>query len=115
MKLPTGGNHDQAARYGSPLQRHDRLPTKAWPWVLRADVAAGHFPAVAPGAAPTLTNKPSVLIDRATRGSDGWNDASLQYREPFEDGLTLNSYEENIGTDILRQQAVHYHQGSALR
>jgi hypothetical protein len=103
--------------YVQPLQAYYRLPSKIWQWVLRAGVAAGHFPAVvAPAAAPmtdptpnqpyllTLANKPSVLIDRATRGPDGWNDASLQYREAFEDGLTLNYYEENTGADILRQQ-----------
>lgn len=99
------------------LDTHYRLPAKTWQWVLRAGVAAGHFPAVvAPAAAPadtapstqpyllTLANKPSVLIDRATRGPDGWNDATLQYREAFEDGLTLNYYEENAGADTLRQQ-----------
>lgn len=102
----------------TPLDRHYRLPSKVWQWVLRAGVAAGHFPAVvSPAAAPegkataqgqpyllTLANKPSVLIDRATRGPDGWNDATLQYREAFEDGLTLNYYEENAGADTLRQQ-----------
>ncbi|MGM9319683.1 hypothetical protein [Deinococcus aquaticus] len=101
----------------APLGHHYRLPARIWQWVLRAGVAAGHFPAVvAPAAAPagaapapqpyllTLANKPSVLIDRATRGPDGWNDTTLQYREAFEDGLTLNYYEENAGADTLRQQ-----------
>ncbi len=104
--------------YVRPLQAHYRLPSKVWQWVLRAGVTAGHFPAVvAPAAATTaaastpqqpylltLANKPSVLIDRATRGPDGWNDATLQYREAFEDGLTLNYFEENTGADTLRQQ-----------
>ena len=104
----------------APLGHHYRLPTKIGQWVLRAGVVAGHFPlVVAPAAAPagaapaapaaqpyllTLANKPSVLIDRATRGPNGWNDTTLQYREAFEDGLTLNYYEENAGADTLRQQ-----------
>jgi len=79
-----------------------RLPAKVWQWVLRAGTEAGHFPSVVgpdaslvqeapPAAQPyliTLANKPSVLIDRATRGPDGWNDSTLQYREVFEDGLS---------------------------
>lgn len=102
-----------------PLKAHYHLPAKVWKWVLRAGVVQGHFPAVAlpiaamearsaPGPEGkymlTLANKPSVLIDRATRGSAGWNDATLQYRELLEDGLTLNYYEENAGADTLRQQ-----------
>ncbi|WP_295815550.1 hypothetical protein [uncultured Deinococcus sp.] len=103
--------------YVTPLQGYYRLPSRLWQWVLRAGVAAGHFPAVVapeavtapaePAAHPyliTLANKPSVLIDRATRGPDGWNDATLQYREVFEEGLILNYYEENAGKDALRQQ-----------
>ena len=75
----------------TPLEGHHRLPARLWHWVLRAGVAAGHFPVgVAPEAfvapnetAPhpyliTLANKPRVLIDRVPRGSDGWNDATLQ-------------------------------------
>lgn len=102
--------------YVTPLEAHYRPPAKVWQWVLRAGVAAGHFLAVvAPETVPipptddppyliTLANKPGVLIDRATRGPGGWNDATLQYREVFEDGLTLNYYEENVGQDALRQQ-----------
>jgi len=104
--------------YVTPLKTHYRLPTKIWQWVLRAGVQAGHFPAVVapevltagteqPSDQPyliTLTNKPSVLIDRATRGPEGWNDATLQYREVFEDGLVLNYFDENTGADTLRQQ-----------
>lgn len=102
----------------TPLDSHSRLPSRVPQWVLRSGVALGHFPPfVAPAAAPeepkprrgqpyllTLANKPSVLIDRATRGPDGWNDTTLQYREVFEDGLTLNYFEENAGADTLRQQ-----------
>ena len=104
--------------YVGPLGGHYRLPSKVWQWVLRAGAEAGHFPAVVgpdaalaqeapPAAQPyliTLANKPSVLIDRATRGPDGWNDTTLQYREVFEDGLVLNYFEENAGTETLRQQ-----------
>lgn len=101
----------------TPLDAYYRLPARVSQWVLRAGVEAGYFPPiVAPAAASephdrpapeyllTLANKPSVLIDRATRGPEGWNDATLQYREVFEDGLTLNYYEENAGADTLRQQ-----------
>jgi len=104
--------------YVAPLKGHFRLPTKVWQWVLRAGVQAGHFPpVVAPealsasgDAAPiqpyliTLANKPSVLIDRATRGPEGWNNTTLQYREVFEDGVVLNYFDENTGVDTLRQQ-----------
>ena len=103
--------------YVAPLEGHYRLPARLWQWVLRAGVGAGHFPAVAapeavvalaePPPHPyliTLANKPSVLIDRATRGPDGWNDATLQYREVFEEGLVLNYFEENASKDALRQQ-----------
>lgn len=108
----------QRILYVRPLQGYYRLPSKLWKWVLSAGVSAGHFPAVVlpEGAASrpsapaglqpylVLANKPSVLIDRATRGPGGWDDATLQYREAFEDGLTLNYYEENTGADALRQQ-----------
>lgn len=101
-----------------PLGGYYRLPRKVGQWVLRAGAEAGHFPAVvgrdasvlqdAPLAAQpyliTLANKPSVLIDRATRGPDGWNDTTLQYHAAFEDGLVLNYYEENAGPETLRQQ-----------
>jgi hypothetical protein len=104
--------------YVGPLGGYYRLPAKVWQWVLRAGAEAGHFPqVVGPDALPvqeappvaqpyliTLANKPSVLIDRATRGPDGWNDSTLQYREVFEDGLVLNYFEENAGTETLRQQ-----------
>jgi len=104
--------------YVAPLKAHYRLPSKVWQWVLRAGVQGGHFPAVvAPEALTTtqdaiparpylitLANKPSVLIDRATRGPEGWNGATLQYREVFEDGLVLNYFDENTGADTLRQQ-----------
>lgn len=104
--------------YVAPLNDHYRLPAKVWQWVLRAGVQAGHFPGVvapevlleAASQAPaqpyliTLANKPSVLIDRATRGPTGWNGTTLQYREVFEDGLVLNYFDENTGADMLRQQ-----------
>ncbi|CAM3460710.1 Type I-U CRISPR-associated protein Csx17 [Deinococcus saxicola] len=99
----------------APLQTHYRLPGRVPQWVLKAGVAAGHLPAaVAPGVAAisppespyllTLANKPSVLIDRATRGPGGWNERTLQYREVAEDGLVLNYYEENAAPEALRAQ-----------
>lgn len=84
--------------------------------MLRAGVAAGHFPAVvAPETASipetesqpyliTMGNKPAVMIDRATRGPDGWDGTTLQYYEAFETGLILNYFEENAGKVALRQQ-----------
>lgn len=102
--------------YVAPLRGHYRLPPKVWQWVLRAGAAAGHFPAVvSPRTTPvpatenqpyliTMGNKPAVMIDRATRGPNGWDDTTLQYHESFEDGLVLNYFEENAGKAALRQQ-----------
>lgn len=102
--------------YLKPLGAYYQLPKKVWQWVLKAGAAGGHLPSV---VAPTkggqvkvqpspylitLANKPSVLIDRATRGVGGWNKATLQYHETFEDGLVLNYYEESAGQEQLRQQ-----------
>ena len=102
--------------YVQPLKCHVRLPPRLPGWVLRAGVQAGHFPPavaldaqLALPAVPqpyllALSNKPGVLIDRATRGPGGWNDVTLQYREVFEDGLLLNYFEENAGQGELRAQ-----------
>lgn len=98
------------------LQRHYRIPRDMPKTLLRAGVRTGLLPAVvSPEDAPeiqaspieyvlTLANKPSVLIDRATRGPSGWNNVTLQYRESFEDGLSLNYFEENAAPDTLRTQ-----------
>lgn len=100
------------------LNAHFRIPVRVPKWVLPAGVTTGHFPAVAaPSAAPhegrqsaspyviTLANKPSVLIDRATRGPAGWNDVTLQYRDTFDEGgLVLNYFEPNTEPDALRAQ-----------
>lgn len=103
--------------YVPVLNAHFRIPAKVPKWVLPAGVTTGHFPLVAaPSAAPhpsshsaspyviTLANKPSVLIDRATRGPAGWNDVTLQYKETFEEGLVLNYFEENAAPEALRAQ-----------
>lgn len=102
--------------YVTPLDAHYKFPSKVWRWVLHSGVAAGHFPVVvAPGASPSvrpiesahhvvLASKPSVLIDRATRGSRGWDAESLQYRESFEGGATLSYFAEDTSTDTLRQE-----------
>ncbi|WP_139806317.1 hypothetical protein [Deinococcus hopiensis] len=99
------------------LGAHLKLPSRVPKWVVMASVAAGHLPPTAlppvksaPDAPPppppylvTLANKPSVLIDRATRGATGWDGTTLQYREAFEDGLVLNYFEKETTPEVLRQ------------
>lgn len=100
-----------------PLGAHHRLPARVPQWVLREGARAGHLPlVVAPDAAdarpltppgPYLTvlaNKPGIFIDRATRSADGWNEATLQYRDAFEETLALDYFEEDAAPELLRQQ-----------
>lgn len=93
-----------------------RLPSRVPAWVLREGTRAGHLPAILAPEEPSvpvpsppaplmiaLANKPSILIDRATRGASGWNDVTLLYQEGQSD-LSLNYFEENAGPEHLRQQ-----------
>ena len=46
--------------YVTPLQGYYRLPSRLWQWVLRAGVAAGHFPAVVAPEAVTAPAEPAA-------------------------------------------------------
>ncbi|PYE49466.1 hypothetical protein DES52_12212 [Deinococcus yavapaiensis KR-236] len=118
------GNSDEKALwkeralYVQPLRAYYRLPARVPQWVLRSGVQNAHFPAVvAPDAVTTASapqapgpfltvfaNKPGVFIDRATRGTHGWDEVTLQYRDAFEETLALDYFEEDAAPEQLRQQ-----------
>lgn len=54
---------------------------------------------------PVLSNKPSLIIDRASRGPNLWQDSGnmLSYQENTEDGISLQYYRAELEHDQLRK------------